>query len=167
MNMELNYHEDLKIDKHKLDVEWENQPYKYKLYSDAWAEADKEKRTQEDNVKRLKGVIYNELRNNPPVDEKGKPVKLTDKYIESLVNSDERMIEARKMRSEAIYNANILENAKWAFQHRKDAIEKLTDLWGMQYFGKPKNTFERNQTREENTGHSRPGLRKRENTEAF
>ena len=68
-------------------------------------------------------------------------------------------MEAQKQYNQALYNSNILKNSKEAFEQRKKALEKLVDLFGMQYFGKPKNNPTRNETVEPER--TRTGLRKR------
>lgn len=157
----MSYHEDLQINENKLEIEWQEQPLKYKQYADAWADAENERVLSKSNLEQVSADIAKHHRNNPPVDDKGKPAKLTADALKELVTTDEKVIEATKHYNEATYNANILKNSKEAFEQRKKGLEKLVDLWGMKYFGTPKTTPQRTNTVEDNSGHSRPGLKKR------
>jgi len=159
--MGLDYNKDLQIDDSKLDKEWVEQPLRYKLYSDAWAIAEDERVVAKDELARIRAEISNSLRTNPPTLTDGKPVKLTVADLENLITTDEKVLEATKDYNKKTYNSNILKNSKEAFEQRKKALEKLVDLWGMQYFGKPKNSPERTTTIDENTARSRPGIKRR------
>ena len=161
--MELDYNVDLKIDDSKLDKEWVNQPFLYKMYSDAWAKAEDERIQIKEILTETRLSLAKQYRQNPPVDDKGKAVKLTVDSMTELVETDTKVIELKKKFNSATYNVNVLENTKKSFEQRKKALEKLVDLWGMQYFGKPKNNTQRNSTVEENTQHSRSGLKQRDN----
>jgi hypothetical protein len=150
----LDFENDIKIDDSKLHLEWEDQPILYKKYSDAWAQADNERVEAKDNYDFIYAQEYKKLADSSTT---GK--KLTIKDFENELALNEKIIEAKKAVNKAAYNSNVLANAKNAFEQRKKALEKLVDLWGMQYFGKPKTTENRNTTFTNETGHSRPGLR--------
>lgn len=112
--------EDLKLDKHNLDTEAENQS---RLYM-KWSERYLIEKTALDD---LEGSIYLDIVNNPKefdIPEK----KVTVDATKSAINTNRKVVEQRLL-------ANLLKNAKDSFEQRRSMIKLLGDLWQQQYYG--------------------------------
>lgn len=126
----MNYKEDLSIDKFNLDYEWETQPAKYIEWAEKCVNAQFEKDKAKDMLDLIEAQLDSEIRL--------KSEKQTEAKIKSQILQDKRYIEAKNLYIESIKNARILEIAKDAFEHKKKALEKITDLWISGYWSSPK-----------------------------
>lgn len=130
----MSYKEDIEINKHALDEEWLRQPSKYRKWSKRLAKA-KEKRTQaKKNILLVRAKVSLEIRKNPTaygID------KLTDKVVEALVSSDKRVIKAEAEETKYSYEADVMQSAVTALDHRKRALEDLVRLHLAGYFSQP------------------------------
>lgn len=144
---ELNYSEDVKVDKFGLDVEWENLPNLYTKWS--------EKLVDEENFRdRLKSRIdlkYAELdldiRNNP------KKYGINDSVTERVINSTIlRNAEYNRLQDQMIqtqHNIRVLKVAVKGIKDKGRAVDRLTKLYLKNYYveGKEKTSEEVDATR--------------------
>lgn len=129
------YMEDLKIDKNNLEQEWLRQPQLYM----SWARQAIEAQEERDDLKRKLDIerakLDGEIRANPGrfgLD------KITEAGIQSTISVDKKFQEKTKEYLESVSNAKLLDAARDAFEHRKKALENLTQLLICGYFSVPK-----------------------------
>jgi hypothetical protein len=131
----MNYEEDMKIDEQSLDIEWLEQPglmFRYTKYAaDIRLRADKAK----ENLDLVKADIDKDIRTNP---EKYDIEKITETVVLNTIIGNVRYRKANEELSNAQYELNIANGAIRAIEARKDALENLGRLLGLQYFAGPK-----------------------------
>ncbi len=131
------------IDKNRLDEEWINQPKRFfrwaidlegarDVLEDAKAEFDVVK-SEIDLAIRSDPEDYEELPK-----EAVEKNKVTEKMVAAVVPMQKEYKEAQQVMFEAKYRVGILQAAVTTLEHRKRALEKLVDLYGQQYFAKPR-----------------------------
>jgi hypothetical protein len=126
---ELDFHEDLKINKFRLDQECELQPGLYMRYAEAAAQAKKEFDDAWEDVK----VVRAEL-----IKEAGENGAKNDAQREAYYRTHTRHKAAKSRKLKAEYNYNILNYCVFALQQRKSAIEMLVKLWAGEYYSEPR-----------------------------
>jgi len=132
--MSNNFKEDLVIDQYSLDKEWMNQAL---LYAD-WAEKSVTAAFEYDKAKERLDVTKAELDMNIRKDPSSFGIeKVTEGSIQSTITSNLIYQEANNKLLEAKRDAKLLEVAKDSFEHRKKALEKLTDLFLSKYYSEP------------------------------
>lgn len=117
----LEYSQDLKIDKNKLDTEWVQQSSKLFRYIMMCARA-------EYALSGLIRTVRDDISNNP---EKYSISKLSEVAIQNVLECDESIRKARKL-------IRYLSGMSRAMEHRKKALEKLTELYLSGYWAKPR-----------------------------
>lgn len=128
---ERNYSLDLEVDKNRLDVEWEKQPSNYMYYAEQEVIAAEEKDKAVQRLSIVRAEMDAKVRSSP---EKYKIDKVTETAISNVVNNSE---EYRKVENEVIEKTKkmkILSAAVIAFDHKKRALTKLTDLYIAGYY---------------------------------
>jgi len=127
---ELDFERDLQIDPDALDVEWLEQPGLYMRYCRASAQAQRKFKHAEQNVKVVRSQLIKEAEETLD----GKP---SAQKIEAYYRDHPRHKEAKEAAIQAEYEANLLQNAVFAFNQRKTSLEELVRLHGMSYFAGP------------------------------
>ena len=131
----MNYEKDLKIDVESLDVEWADQPTLMFKYTKISAEARMELDEAKENLGVVKAEIDLQIREKP---EKFGIVKLTEAAVQSAIILDEDFGKANKECMKAAYELEMAQGAVRAVDQRKQALENLVRLHGLQYFAGPK-----------------------------
>lgn len=139
---EINYEKDLAIDPGELDEEWLNQPVLMERYGRLSADAQRERDQLKEKMDVVRAETDNAIRENPtkykcPTDKAGAP-KPTEAWIAAAILTTEEYRKASDTLIEANYKLNLLNSAVRAMEHRKKALEKLVELFGLQYFAGPK-----------------------------
>lgn len=134
--MDLNYKQDLRIDKDALEECLVEQPELYGKWSTAWAEAVKERDQSKEQLNLVKADLDMKLRKSWDI--LGFDKKPTDMAITTWICAQKDYRDANFHLIQATYNVNVLEAAKWAFQHRKDALDNLTKLFLSNYYSDSK-----------------------------
>ena len=131
----MNYEKDLKIDVDSLDVEWADQPTLMIKYTKIAAEARMELDEAKENLGIVKAEIDLEIRRDP---EKFDIVKVTESAIQSAIILEENYGKANSRCLKAAYELEMAQGAVRAMDQRKQALENLVRLHGLQYFAGPK-----------------------------
>ena len=128
---ERNYSNDLEVNKNGLDIEWEKQPKNYMYYAEqeAFAQEVKDKAVQKQSI--VRAEMDAKIRSSP---EKYGIEKTTETAISNVVNNSKEYREAENDVIEATKKMRILSAAVIAFDHKKRALTKLTDLWIAGYY---------------------------------
>ncbi len=132
--MSNNYKEDLVIDQFSLDKEWRQQSL---LYAH-WAEKAVDASFEYDKAKERLDVTRAELDMNIRKDPLSFGIeKVTEGSIQSTIIGNAIFQEASNKLFETKRDAKLLEVARDSFEHRKRALEKLTDLFLSKYYSEP------------------------------
>lgn len=126
---ELNFEKDREIDPDELDVEWIAQPQLVYAYKREVVIAEKERDEIWENLKVIKSRLIKEVKQNTS--------KITGPEIEAYYRTHKDHKEAKQDLIDANYDLSMAENAFWAIQNRKSALENLVQLLTMDYFSSP------------------------------
>lgn len=131
----LNYEQDLYIDDSALDLEWLQQPMLMLKYTEAAASA----RREVDRTKELLGIekaeLDKEIRKNP---EKFDIEKITESIVISTIILKPSYKKIQSNLIDCQYEYQMLQGAVQAVEQRKQSLENMTKLLGLQYFAGPK-----------------------------
>jgi hypothetical protein len=131
------YNEDIKINKYKLDRECQEHSSHYLFYSSESTIAEEKVDTLKDNLDYLTGKLDLEFRtmSDPPC-------KITEGSIKSLINTDERIRDIKADIVKAKKDLNLYKGAVKGFEHRKNQLQSLKDLWCAGYYSDPSRSSE-------------------------
>lgn len=127
------YQEDLSIDKHRLDVEWEDQPSIYMKWAERYSEAVYERDRLKEKLDLIKAQLDTEIRRRYSTGKKPTEAAITNEIIDTddFQDATEDYLQAKK-------DVNILGGVKEAMEHKKKALEAETSLWIGEYYSEPK-----------------------------
>jgi hypothetical protein len=131
----LNYEEDIRIDPDSLDIEWLEQPTLLLRYAKNLANTRKILDEAKETLDITRAKADKDIRNNP---DNYKIDKVTEGSVSAAILLHKEFKEANKEFLEAKYNVEMAQAALNAVNQRKDALENLVRLHGMQYFAGPK-----------------------------
>lgn len=132
--MQNDFEKDVGIDPNALDVEWLRQPGLVAKYTRLNAEARDNVTRAKDQMEVVKAQVDGELRSGFAAGEK----KPTEAAIASMVLQHEKCIGANEEYLKAKLNADLVQAACTALDHKKAALENLVRLYGQQYFAGPR-----------------------------
>ena len=125
MAKDRSYKDDLKIDINSLEVEWENQPSNYIYWAEQEVIAQEERDRLSRNLNLVKAEQDAKIRSKP---EKYGIEKVSEGAISARVLRTPEYIKAEKLHAEAVTRAKKMAIAVAAFDHKKRALSKLTEL---------------------------------------
>lgn len=125
---------DASIDPMRLDYEWVRQPALYHEYSVKVAEARRDADRAKAKVDVAKAEAELDIRANPK--EYGHE-KVTEALVTALVAVHPQVKAAVRSHLDAKHDADILQAAVNALDHKKRALENLVELHGRDYFSQP------------------------------
>ena len=134
--MDLDYEKDLHIDKDSLEECLVEQPELYAKWSNIWAEATRERDQAKENLNIKKADLDMKVRKSWDI--LGFDKKPTDMAITTWICAHGEYREANSELIQATYAVNVLDAAKWSFQHRKDALDNLVKLYLNNYYADSK-----------------------------
>lgn len=123
---DFNFQEDLEIDRHNLEEEWYTQPANVMRYSEALAEAKRELSDMDLALKVRKAEVALSIRNGEYPDA---PSKITEGVVKELIEADKELSGLQREINEKREEVDKIEAAVNAFQHKKHALIKTTELW--------------------------------------
>ena len=128
------YSDDLKIDFAELDINWRDHSANYMKWAEHWVNAVAQRDRKKEALDVLKAELDKEYRVKL---EKQLGKKPTEAAVSASITADETYQIAQQEIIKANENVNLLASAKVAFEHRKKALEGLTQLWLGGYFSNP------------------------------
>lgn len=128
------YQNDLLINEHELDEEWITQPSKYMSYSADLAQAIYNRNRAKENLDVIEASLDSEARREPTPAGLG---KATETAIKNWIKLQDTYREALEAYHDSDLEANLLQGAVNAFNHRKTALENLVKLFLAGYFSEP------------------------------
>lgn len=126
----MSYKQDIQIDKNMLDEEWIKQPLLYMDYSQELAQKIKERDQAKDKINVLKAEIDDEIREIA----KNTGNKITEAYISNQIQLRKEYKDACQNWIDKNEEVNILDSVKEALNHKKKALENLTQLFFANYY---------------------------------
>lgn len=130
----INYRKDLEIDDDALDVEWNRQSMQYMKYAELSAEADRDCQKAKEQCEVVEAQVDSKIRERARVED----IKITEASIKAEIKISPEYQKAKSEYLQADYQAQILSAAVKAFDHRKKALEHLSQLWLAGYFSSPR-----------------------------
>jgi len=130
------YEKELAIDQFKLDREWSTQSNRYMDYSEKSANAESEMNQAKENVDCVLSELYIQIKSAK--EEAGE--KITEKYLDALIKTDEKYKQAYSDYMKASLNHKMLQGAVRAFDHRKSALENLARLQIAGFYSDPRDS---------------------------
>jgi hypothetical protein len=130
--MSNDYNQDLEIDFSRLDENWRDHSANYMQWSEKWVNAVAERDRAKENLDVVKAELDREVRDSTL----GK--KPTETAITAMITMHSKHRAAVEQLNTANEKVNLLASAKSAFDHRKKALEGLTQLWVNGYWSEPK-----------------------------
>lgn len=127
---------DLEIDKYRLDKEWLNQPQLYIKYAMAAAYFNKAAALAEAEVKIVQANLETDAAEDPDAC-LGRGVKASNERCKNYALMHPDYEKARHQAAQAKYQADMALSAVFACNQRKDALEQLVRLQGMEFNSAP------------------------------
>lgn len=127
----------LKIDRNVLHIEWERQSQLYLEWAEKWAQAVFRRDRLKNKLDLVRARLYAEIKKNPQEYGIDPNTRLTDSYVESIILQNSQYSKVYNLYIEAIRKVNSYAALKEALQHRKKALEALTQLYLTGYFSQP------------------------------
>lgn len=124
-----------RVDRDRLDEEWERQPGTFFRLAERLAKAEADMERAKAALELAEATLQKEVRRDPAgygVD------KVTDKSVEAAVLSCGSYRKAVEAYIEAKYDRDVTRAAVTALDHKKAALERLVSLHGQNYFSQPK-----------------------------
>lgn len=146
----MNYLEDIRIDETALDIEWLRQPELMYKYASLAVEARMNMDLEKEMLELVRAKLDKEIRENP---EKFGISKLTETVVQNIIILQDEYREQNKKYLDAKYNYEILKVVVDSLNQKRDALENLVRLFGLQYFSgpsEPRNLFQEKQNFEIN-----------------
>ncbi len=130
----MEYNLDVNIDETALDVELLEQPILMKKYGDVVSEARKELDYMKEQLDAVKAELSKEIRADPDAFGLG---KITENLVADTIILQDSYKKAAEEVVEAQYRYGMAKSAFDAIASRKDTLDGLIKLYGMQYFAGP------------------------------
>ena len=150
----MDYTKDIAIDVEALDLEWLEQPSLMMKYSKNAADCKRTRDIAKEGVDLIKAEIDKDIRKNPG--DYGVE-KITETVVMNAILEEVDYQSAMTTYIDARHSADVAAAAVSAFEQRKQALEGLVKLFGLQYFAGPSvprnitSELEMRKTRQENT----------------
>lgn len=128
---------DIEISKFRLDEEWVKQPQLYLKYAMASAYFQKQTSEKEQKAKVLHATLKADAAENPE-ECLGVGVKVTADRCEAYATQHRDYRRAKQEAINAKYEADMALSAVFAMQQRKEALESLVRLQGMEIYSEPR-----------------------------
>ena len=142
----MGYREELEIDKFTLDTEWQFQSIKFSEWAEKEVEALYLKDKAKEQLDLVRAQLDSSVRKNP---EAYGLEKVTEGAIQNVILQHKDYMDISRAYLDAVKEARILGVAREAFDHRKKALEKLTELFLSQYWAEPREGKITKEVREE------------------
>lgn len=132
---EMNFRDEVKLDKHNLDECALEQPELFAKWGKAWADAIDRRDRLKDKLGVVRSECDNIIRQNPAKYGWDNPLKVvTEAFINSAIAGHPDMIAANEEYLDASHEVNLTQVAKEAFDHRRRSIDALINLHNSGYF---------------------------------
>jgi len=131
------YEKDITIDKDDLVTEWLKQSDLHFYYRIRYIQAQTRERDVKEKLEVIRAEVDLEIRQSDPEDYNLS--KFTDKAIDSILKSDDKVIKALEKYNKSKKTTGILQAAVDSLEHKKKALENLSQYWLAGFFSQPSN----------------------------
>jgi len=128
----INIDKDLQINDQKLDEEFMSHSDKFKNWQIYYGYCSDEVSNKENQLDLLEATLDKKIR------EENREKKPTENSIKNEIILNEDYQKLKSDLNKARFNLNIAKGALNAFDHKKKALERLTDFWIFGYNSEPK-----------------------------
>lgn len=132
-----NYKSDLEINMDDLETEWLEQPSLFMYYSQAHAEAIRDREEAKNHLDTVDAMLDSEIRTEENW-KKHFEKHPTEGAIKNWVIMHEKHKNALAIFNKKSHDTNLLQSAKSAFDHRRKALENLVTLLVTGFHSQPK-----------------------------
>lgn len=132
--MQLNFEEDVVVNQYELDKEWVHQPLLMIAYGQSEARAKLASDMSKERVEVIRASLSKNIRENPQAYDLS---KVTETAIENNIQVSDEYLDAVQKMLDARYEYELARAATTAIATKKEALENLVKLYGMQYFADP------------------------------
>ena len=132
----MGYKDDIQIDIDQLDKEWIKQASLYQRYARQEAISLYERDQLNDSLTLVQAQLDGDIRLDPK--KHGFDSKPTEAAILNTIKQNPYYLKANKLLMKAACKAKVIGGAVRSFDHKKKALEKLTDLYLSGYWATPK-----------------------------
>ena len=132
----MDYKTDLAIDFDNLAENWRDQQFMYMKYGEEHANKQRERDRLKESLEIIKAERGAYIRQNWEKEGFIKPPTVDG--VKDWITLDKQTQQATQFLIDANHEMNVFFVAKTAFEHRKKALESLTQLYLIGYFSKPR-----------------------------
>jgi len=125
----------LKVDRNNLHIEWERQPQLFMEWSEKWVKATLKRDRLKEKIDLVKAKLDGQIRENP--DLFGFTKKPTEAAISAAIVKSDEYREALDDYFRVNEEVNMLSSVRTSLEHRKKALEALTQLFISGYYSQP------------------------------
>ena len=125
----------LKVDRHNLHEEWERHPQIYMEWAEKWAKALFRRDKLKEKMELIKAKLDGQIRENPEMF--GFTKKPTEAAISAAITKSDEYRKALNAFFKATEEVNLMASIKTSLEHRKKALEALTQLFIAGYYAEP------------------------------
>jgi hypothetical protein len=136
MNEALDYKKDIEVDRYQLEVLWENQAKLYGKWSEESVKAADEVDRCKSKIKLLRDTLNKDVRLHP--EKYGIEGTLREAAISSAIDTDQKVRELEGDLQDLVYQERIFKGVLVALDHKKKALEYLSQLFISGYYATPR-----------------------------
>jgi len=131
----MNFEDEIKIDKHALDYEWERQSSLVYVWGSKYADSIFERDKKKEQLELVYAEVDSDIREFP---DKYDILKITESVVKSKIIQSKAYKMAMSDFLLAKKNCDILSVARNALEHKKKALEFMAQLYLSGYWSDPK-----------------------------
>ena len=129
--MDSEFKKDIEIDIHSLDEQWVKQPQLYAKYAEQAVNASFDKDKLKEQLDLIEAELDTEIRSDPA---KFGLDKVVEKAVANVILLQSKYQKASNAYFESVKRMKIFEVGRDSMDHKKRALEKLTDLFLSNYW---------------------------------
>jgi hypothetical protein len=134
INPNLNFNTDILIDIHNLEFEWMRQPQLVMSYSEMATKLEAIERKLKRSIDVKRSQLDTECRTNAA----NSGDKITEGIVKAYVEEKSAELKEVKQLDKITYQLSMVKNALKALEHKKKALEWISQLYLSGYFSTPK-----------------------------
>lgn len=134
MDLKQKVKDHLKVDPFNLVEDWEQQPHLFMFWSEKWVDAVLRKENAKQQLETLRANLDLDIRQNP---EAYGILKITESVVDSAIKTHPEYQQLLREYNQLCSEVNFLSSVKEALNHKRKALESLTQLWVTGYYQHP------------------------------
>ncbi len=134
MDLKKKAEEHLRVDPFSLVEDWEQQPHLFMFWSEKWVDAVLERENIKQRLEVLRARLDLDIRQNP---ESYGISKITESVVDSVIKRHPKYQQLLAEYNRSCSEVNFLSSVREALNHKRKALESLTQLWVTGYYHHP------------------------------